>query len=107
MDRNLVLNQGMKDYVYGQQQASLLRAEGAFAKAQGKAAMQGSYLAAGGAVLAGIGSAGLASVGNVAGAMGVLGASSIAATSKPASVSGAGQTPPKPASKFSGNPNFL
>jgi hypothetical protein len=38
MDRNLILNQGMQDYIQAQNQASLLRAEGAFAKKMGKQA---------------------------------------------------------------------
>lgn len=51
LDRNLLLNQGMQDYIQGVNQASLLRAEGAFAKEQGKAQALGGYLsAAGGAI---------------------------------------------------------
>ncbi|HOK67190.1 MAG TPA: hypothetical protein PLV55_10290 [Anaerohalosphaeraceae bacterium] len=38
LDRNLLLGQGMADYTSLMNQASLLRAEGAFAKAQGRVA---------------------------------------------------------------------
>lgn len=51
LDRNLILNQGMQDYIQGQNQASLLRAEGAFAREQGQAQAFGSYLSGAGGVL--------------------------------------------------------
>jgi len=44
LDRNFVLNQGMQDYIGAQNQASLLRAEGAFAKDQGKLAEKWGYV---------------------------------------------------------------
>lgn len=50
LDRNYVLNQGMRDYINQTSQASLLRAEGAFAKEQGKAQAFGSYLSGAGGI---------------------------------------------------------
>jgi len=57
LDRNFILNQGMQDYVSTKSQASLLRAEGAFAKTQGRAAAMGYYMGAGGSALQGAGTA--------------------------------------------------
>ena len=47
LDRNFTLNQGMQDYISTQAQASLLRAEGAFAKEQGKSVYTNSLIAGG------------------------------------------------------------
>ena len=57
LDRNLTLMQGMKDYVSLNAQSSLLRAEGAYAKSEGKSAYRMSFLTAGGALLSGYGMA--------------------------------------------------
>jgi hypothetical protein len=54
LDRNFLLNQGMQDYISSANQASLLRAEGAYAKAQGKQIQTMSTIAGIGQIGAGL-----------------------------------------------------
>ena len=54
LDQNYLLNQGMQDYISTINQGSLLRAEGAYAKAQGEQARTMSYIAGGAQIGAGL-----------------------------------------------------
>jgi len=59
LDRNAILTQGLIDYQNYQSQASLLRAEGAFAKAQGNQAFTWGMIDAGGTLAGGLAKAGM------------------------------------------------
>ncbi|MHC5062295.1 MAG: hypothetical protein ACYTFK_14660 [Planctomycetota bacterium] len=61
LDRNLITQGGMQDFLSAEGQSSLLRAEGAFAKEQGKAAKRLSYLTAASQMMMAGGAAGAAS----------------------------------------------
>lgn len=59
LDRNAILTQGLIDYQNYQSQGSLLRAEGAFAKAEGNKAFTGGMVNAGGTLAGGLAKAGM------------------------------------------------
>ena len=61
LDRNFTLMQGLSDQLSLENQASLLRAEGAFAKDMGKQAKRLSYVQAGGELAFAFGAVGMAS----------------------------------------------
>jgi hypothetical protein len=64
LDRNAILTQGLIDYQNYQSQASLLRAEGAFAKAEGNKAFTWGMVNAGGTLAGGLARAGMYNAAN-------------------------------------------